>query len=256
MSGYTNDAFWAPNNRDITNFYDTNDEYENMQSQQLDFQTFNNQAGNTYYAPQNQFGTDFPDMLVPDYSKIPTVQNDGFDEPPLLEELEIYPDRIMEKTIAVLNPFRSHSLADDSDFLKEGADLAGPLVFCLALAVCLFVSGNKTPAGYIYGFSIISCLLMYCLLNLMTPSNDIFSLGVVASTLGYCLLPIVTLSFIGIFYTLHGSIGICMAIFCIIWSSLSASRLFVGMSGDSEQRPLIMYPSALVYAVFSLLVVF
>ena len=41
------------------------------------------------------------------------------EEPPLLEELEIYPDRIVQKMLAVLNPFKSHCLTDDADYLNE-----------------------------------------------------------------------------------------------------------------------------------------
>ena len=48
-------------------------------------------------------------------------------EPPLLEELGINAEHILQKTLAVLNPFRATrpEVAGDSD-------LAGPLVFCLA----------------------------------------------------------------------------------------------------------------------------
>ena len=47
-------------------------------------------------------------------------------EPPLLEELGINAEHILQKTLAVLNPFRATrpEVAGDSD-------LAGPLVFCL-----------------------------------------------------------------------------------------------------------------------------
>lgn len=182
--------------------------------------------------------------------------NEEFDEPPLLEELEIYPDRIMEKTLAVLNPFRGHGLADDAEFLTKDTDLAGPVAFCLILAVSLFLSGNRAPFGYIYGLSVISCLLMYSLLSLMTSTTGVFTLSSVASILGYCLLPVVALSVLGIFLSLHSSFGIALAFLAVIWSSLSASRLFVAMSGDGEQRPLIAYPCALVCGVFALLVIF
>lgn len=204
------------------------------------------------YEPQ------YPDILTPDFSQLnnPGDQGTEFDEPPLLEELEIYPDRIMEKTLAVLNPFRSYSLADDADFLSKESDLAGPIAFCLALAVCLFISGNKAPFGYIYGLSVLSCLFMYILLNLMTTNTAIFTLSSVASILGYCLLPIVGFSIIGVFIPLYGIIGIALALMTVFWSSLSASRLFIAMSGDKEQRPLIAYPCALVFGVFALLVLF
>lgn len=237
----------------------------------LDFQSFGDTGPNAYYGtnidnsnmgyskssymetqnvPQN-----YPNIFTPaeNFSDPATTE---FDEPPLLEELEIYPDRILEKTLAVLNPFHSKGLVDDAEFLTQDTDLAGPVAFCLALAVCLFVSGSSTPFGYIYGLSVISCILMYFLLTLMTINSTMFTLTSVASILGYCLLPTVGLSLLRIFFSLHGNIGLCLTILVVLWSSLSASRLFVTISGDDQQRPLIAYPCALVYGVFSLLVVF
>lgn len=179
-----------------------------------------------------------------------------FDEPPLLDELEIYPDRILEKTLAVLNPFHGQSKADDANFLLRDTDIAGPVAFCLGLAVCLFLSGNKAHFGYVYGLSVMSVILMYFLLALMSRSEGVFTLLSVASVLGYCMLPMVVLAGLGIFLSLEGTVGLSLSAVAVIWSALSASRLFVTMSGDAEQRPLIAYPCALVNGVFALLVLF
>ena len=52
-------------------------------------------------------------MFIPDSQPPPSYggtagHTDGFeDEPPLLEELGINPDHIMQKTLTVLNPFRA-----------------------------------------------------------------------------------------------------------------------------------------------------
>jgi len=241
------------------NYYDTEIEYNNLQSQQLDFQSFNDDTTKQYYSQSNNqpyLEPQYPEIFTPSFTEMNNASVQDLDEPPLLEELEIYPDRILEKTLAVLNPFRSHSLADDAEFLAKQTDLAGPVAFCLGLACCLFLSGNKANFGYIYGLSVISCLLMYALLSLMTTATGVFTVTSVASILGYCLLPIVGLSVIGVFSTLDGGFGIVVAILTVIWSSISASRLFVAMSSDNEQRPLIAYPCALVYGVFALLVVF
>ncbi|RZC41132.1 hypothetical protein BDFB_009041, partial [Asbolus verrucosus] len=190
-----------------------------------------------------------------DPSTFPLKNVDFVEEPPLLEELEIYPDRILQKMMAVLNPFKSHGLTDDADYLNKDPDLAGPIFFYLILAMCLFLSGNKAHFGYIYGISVVSCSMMYCLLSLMS-SHNVFSLMTVASILGYSLIPIVGLSVFGMFLSLRGSVGIILATLSVIWSSVSASRLFVAISGDKEQQPLIAYPCALVSAVYVLLVVF
>lgn len=198
-------------------------------------------------------------MLIPaqfdDISKGPSGQ-DEFDEPPLLEELEIFPDRILEKVLAVLNPLRGHGLTDDAEYLTKESDLAGPICFCLLLAISLFLAGKNAHFGYIYGISMISSILMYCLLTLMSSSSSTYTLSTVGSILGYCLIPIVVLSVVGIFFKLSGLIGLILAIIAIIWSSVSASRLFVAVSGDKQQQPLIAYPSMLVYGIFTLLVLF
>lgn len=195
-------------------------------------------------------------MLIPDqYDSVPKG-TDEFDEPPLLEELEIYPDRILEKVLAVLNPLRGHSLADDAEYLTKESDLAGPIMFYLILAVGLFLAGKNAHFGYIYGISMISSILMYCLLSLMSSTNDTFTLSTVGSILGYCLIPIMALSLLGVFFRLSGPIGLILAVVAVIWSSISASRLFVAISGDKQQQPLIAYPCLLVYGVFILLVVF
>ncbi|XP_044742849.1 protein YIPF5 [Chrysoperla carnea] len=249
--------------------FNTETDYNNLQSQQLDFQSFtvgdqngyDQQQPPNYYnqnVPQQQYYSNVPNIFTPE---TPSEMADGgepseFDEPPLLEELEIYPDRILMKTLAVLNPFHSHSIVDDAEFLIKDTDLAGPVAFCLILAVCLFLSGNKANFGYIYGLSVMSCILMYCLLTLMSVTAGVFTLMGVASILGYCLLPIVALSALGVFVSLHNTLGLALAALAVIWSSLSASRLFVSVSGDSSQRPLIAYPCALVCGVFALLVVF
>ena len=177
------------------------------------------------------------------------------EEPPLLEELEIYPDRIVQKMLAVLNPFKSHCLTDDADYLNKDPDLAGPVFFYLILAVSLFLSGNKAHFGYIYGISVVSCLMMYSLLTLMT-SQSVFSVTTVASVLGYSLIPIIALSMFGVFWSLRGLFGAILATMAVVWSSVSASRLFVAISGDKEQQPLIAYPCALVSAVYVLMVIF
>ncbi|XP_050296222.1 protein YIPF5 [Anthonomus grandis grandis] len=229
-------------------------DYQQFSNQQLDFKS--NEEYTAEYANQS-YGQPYPTSFYnPNDYEVPKMGDEDLDEPPLLEELEIYPDRILEKVLAVLNPLRGHSLADDAEYLTKDADLAGPVFFCLALAMLLLLAGKSQSFGYIYGFSTISCVLTYCLLSLMTSAEHAFTLSTVASILGYCLIPIVGLSFLGVFFKLSGTVGIILAAAAVFWASFSASRLFVAVSGDKQQQPLIMYPSALVYGVFVLLVLF
>lgn len=192
-----------------------------------------------------------PTILTPDHSQPyrPPPGADNFeDEPPLMEELGINFDHIVQKTIAVLNPLQQpdHSIMQDTD-------LAGPLVFCLAFGGSLLLSG-KLHFGYIYGIGVVGCLAMYFLLNLMSMTG--VSSGCVISVLGYCLLPMVLLSFSSVLLSLQGLVGIVITALTVLWCSISASKLFVSALEMDQQQLLVAYPCCLVYGVFALLTVF
>jgi len=262
MANYNNPNDYSWQNQTNQNYSFNSSTFPDA-AQTLDFQSFPTEHQNYSYeqtqgsltANNNQYYN--PNIFTPAPivgDTIPEVTD--FDEPPLLDELEIYPERILEKTLAVLNPFHGQSKADDANFLLRDTDIAGPIAFCLALAMCLFLSGNKANFGFVYGLSVMSVILMYFLLSLMSRTEGVFTLLSVASVLGYCMLPMVALAGLGIFLSLDGTLGISVSGVAVFWSALSASRLFVTMSGDAEQRPLIAYPCALVNGVFALLVLF
>lgn len=237
----------------------------------LDFQSFDQNASffpPSAYPPAHQVqGPSIftPDMSIPsgsqtygfgDKSGVADEPNE-FDEPPLLDELEIYPQRILEKSLAVLNPFHAQGLVDNPEYFFKETDLAGPIAFCLTLAACLFVTGSKAQFGYIYGLCVISVVVMYVLITLMCNSSENnVTITAVASILGYSILPIVWLSVIGIFFSLNTTFGIVLAACAIFLSTMSCSRIFCIMTGDSHQRYLLAYPCALVYIIFTLLVLF
>ncbi|XP_073992539.1 protein YIPF5 homolog [Rhodnius prolixus] len=169
-----------------------------------------------------------------------------FDEPPLLEELEIFPDQILQKVKVVLDPFKNDVPMD--------CDLGGPLFFYLCLAFTMFLSGGKLNFGYVYGISVIGCILMYFILKAMTKCDTINVMGV-ASTLGYCILPVVLLSALGVFFYLNNYFGYTLATIAVGWASFAASKIFCTITEDFTQRPLIMYPCALLYGAFTILVI-
>ncbi|KAL0124860.1 hypothetical protein PUN28_006607 [Cardiocondyla obscurior] len=215
-------------------------------NQQFEFQSYEQMPGDYSYGQKS-----FLDPSQSPYSGDLFTQEDyprgtgGFgdeeDEPPLLEELGIDPDRIVQKTLAVLNPFHRKGQIDDANYLLQDSDLAGPVAFCLVLAAFLLLAGSKAHFGYVYGLAMTSCILMYILLSLMSTSGNI-TLSSVASVLGYCLLPMVVLAGLGVFTTLRGLMGLVLAFMAVAWASLSASRLFSTMSGEEDQKLLIAYP--------------
>ena len=170
------------------------------------------------------------------------------DEPPLMEELGINFDHIVQKTMAVLNPLKStdHSIMQDTD-------LAGPLVFGMAFGGSLLLSG-KIQFGYVYGIGLVGCFAMYCLLNLMSLNG--VTAGITVSVLGYCLLPMVMLSFASALLSLQGLVGLVLTLVTVLWCSTSASKLFVSALALDSQQLLVAYPCCLVYGVFALLTVF
>ncbi|XP_073835284.1 yip1 domain-containing 1 [Musca autumnalis] len=261
--------FGGPND-----FYTSGDNSYNFDmpefDQELNFQNFENTPTNVppnfdLNYPPNTNNTGMSSFYDPNaYAPNPYDQNDkgGYkaggggntgnefeDEPPLLEELGINPNHIFQKTLAVLNPMRGA----DQQILQD-TDMAGPLVFCLALGGFLLLSG-KVTFSYIYGIGVMGSIAFYCLLSLMASQANV-TFGAVVSVLGYCLLPMVVLSGVNVLITIQGTIGLIVAGVCILWCSLSASKLFVTAYSMDHQQVLIAYPCALLYGVFALITIF
>lgn len=192
-----------------------------------EMQTSSNQAA--------YFGTDSSDPYA--------------NEPPLMEELEINLEQIIQKTWAVLT-FKN--LNDNKNILHE-PDLAGPLVFLMAFGFLLLLTG-KIQFGYIYGLGTLGCLMIYFVVYLMSPRNLSFMCTV--SVLGYCLLPMVMLSGLSILVNLKATFGIIFSVVAILWCTIGASNLLVTAIEMTDSRLLIAYPCGLFYTVFALLTVF
>lgn len=241
-----NQGGWATST--APNFFDPNASQGFGQEQQ--FQSFDYSTSNTYTntVPSSNTG---PTMFVP--APVPNdMESMGGmteeDEPPLLEELGIDPDAILQKTLNVLNPRRTTDPA-----MLQDTDLAGPLVFCLAFGSFLLLAG-KLQFGAIYGVGLLGCVALFGLLNCMSTNG--VALGVVISVLGYCLLPVVALAGLNVLLSLQGPVGAVLASAAIFWCSWSASKLFVTALAMHHQQPLVAYPCALVYSVFALITVF
>ncbi|XP_072352778.1 protein YIPF5-like isoform X1 [Scyliorhinus torazame] len=189
-----------------------------------------------------------PQEMYTPFGPSPTMYGDTDDEASLLEEIGINFDHIWQKTLTVLNPMKP---ADGS--IMNETDLTGPMVFCLAFGATLLLAG-KVQFGYIYGISVLGCLAMHTLLNLMSVTG--VSCGCVASVLGYCLLPMIILSGCAVLFSLQGVIGIPLALIVIGWCSLSASKMFISTLAMEGQQLLVAYPCALLYGIFALLTVF
>ena len=68
-------------------------------------------------------------------------------------------DHIYQKTVAVLNPWKT----TDSSVVNE-VDLTGPFVFCMALGAAMLMVG-KVQFGYIYGIGAVGVFGMWLLVR-------------------------------------------------------------------------------------------
>jgi len=152
--------------------------------------------------------------------------------------------------VAVLLPAASLNKKD-----MEDSDMAGPIVFCLCLGICLLLRG-KLHLGYIFGFSFSGSFGMYTVLNLMASGNEQLGMYHVFSVLGYCLLPIVMLSAFSIIITLNAMFGYVLSLLAVAWCTYTATRFFEVALAMQHQRYLIAYPVFLVYTCFALITIF
>jgi len=135
-----------------------------------------------------------------------------------------------------------------------------------------YVHSGKPQFNYIYGIALLGSGSIYTLLNLMAEQGiDAFR---VMSVLGYCLLPIVGVGALSIIVTLEyvchvstcrslaltkessGLLGYLVSFLSVLWSTYSASGIFVTVLRMSDQRLLVAYPVALFYGCFALFSVF
>ncbi|ORX45161.1 Yip1-domain-containing protein [Piromyces finnis] len=170
------------------------------------------------------------------------------DEPPLLEELEISFSDIKKKALVVLYPFRKY----DNENMGN-PDLVGPLIFCLIFGSILLLRG-KVNFGYIYGVASLGSIGVHLILNLMSeahlePSNT-------GSILGYCLLPIVVLSAISTFLNPSGTVAKMCCGICLVWSTITATRMFITSLSMKDQIILVAYPILLLYSCFALMALY
>lgn len=185
-----------------------------------------------------------------------TINEEEEDEPPLFEELGIYPHVIKGNALTMMNPFVNDQFAIET-FLAN-IDLPGPIFCCFLFGACLFLAGKVFIFSHLYGLSILSVFGMYGLLKLMCYGQHAHCISVkgVASALGYGLLHLIWLAFIGIFMRLNTFDGFIFATLAIVLSTAGASRILCIMSNLPNKRALIAYPTAMIYILFSFLVAF
>lgn len=175
------------------------------------------------------------------------VDDDPANDPPLLDELGIDLSEIALRTKAVLFPTTQNA------HVMHNIDLAGPFVFCVLLASELLLRG-QVRFTYIYGIGGAGVLGLFALLNLMSTTG--ISLHVTTCVLGYCMLPVCILALFGLVMSPTGLAALFVAALCVFWCAFAASLIFVQIVDMHDQRLLVAYPVALVYAMLALIALF
>eukprot|EP00252_Welwitschia_mirabilis_P015181 TRINITY_DN33406_c0_g1_i1.p1 TRINITY_DN33406_c0_g1~~TRINITY_DN33406_c0_g1_i1.p1 ORF type:complete len:242 (-),score=9.93 TRINITY_DN33406_c0_g1_i1:24-749(-) len=172
------------------------------------------------------------------------------DEPPLLEELGINTRMIWKKTLNLMNPVRVNSN------LHEDADLSGPFLFFLAFGFCQLLAG-KLHFGVILGWLTVASLFIYVVFNMLAGRNGNLDLYRCLSLVGYCMLPMVVFSAVSLFVPHEGYLMFSLAAITVIWCTRACTSLLIAVaSHGDEHRRLVGYACALIYMMFSLIVIF
>ncbi|RRT72748.1 hypothetical protein B296_00026631 [Ensete ventricosum] len=172
------------------------------------------------------------------------------DEPPLLEELGIDTRQIWCKTSSILNPLRVEA------HLHDHADLSGPFLFLMLFGLFQLLAG-KLHFGVLLGWVTVATLFLYAVFNLLAGRSGNLDLHRCLSLVGYCMLPMAIFSAASLFVPRGGVTIFAMAAVLVLWSTRVCTGLLVELAscGD-ELRGLVAYTCCLVYAGFSLLVIF
>ena len=135
-------------------------------------------------------------------------------------------------------------------------DMAGTIVVCVMFGLLLALKG-KIQFGNIYGFGLTGCCMICLLINLLLRNSGVYlELYSTISVMGYSLLPFVFLAGASIFFDLMNVVGVFFAGFIVLWSCVTATRLFEHSLTMRDQKYLIAYPIGLFYCVFVMLTIF
>lgn len=213
----------------------------------------------------NSTSANFPmrSSLSPRANRTEFISNDIFYEcstdlePPLLEELEIYPQIILEKVKFMLNPLKQ--CRKSCEEFRTDFDLPAPIFFSLLLACCIFLMGKEVTFQHVYLLCVLSVFGLYGLIQLIKSDTDEKSIAAkfVASVLGYGLVHTLWLAFLRLFIHLDNIGGILLVAFSVYLSTLGTSRIIAAAMSDNNNRiTLIAFPIALIYSLFALFVIF
>lgn len=169
---------------------------------------------------------------------------------PLLHELGIDFNSICMESRVIFEVFNKTT----KYFNCKTAGIAGPLIFSLCYSLFLMVNG-KIHFGYIYFLSLVSNIFIYSLLNVLAESHINFLESF--SVMGYSQIPVTVFSFFNIFlkYT-PVPVQLALGVVFALWSSATASLIFVKFLEIDQLFYIVAYPLFLIYFCFVLIAIF
>lgn len=171
-------------------------------------------------------------------------------DPPLLQELGIDFGSIFMESRVIFEVFNRTT----KYFNCKTAGNTGPLLFSLCYSLFLMLSG-KIHFGYIYFLSLVSNIFMYALLNVLAEAQISFLESF--CVMGYSQIPVTVFAFLNIFlrYT-PVPMQLALGVFFALWSSATASLIFVKFLEIDQLFYIVAYPLFLIYFCFVLIAIF
>lgn len=207
------------------------------------------------YSPPNHTFELPAEWLGGDEARDPIAADPNGGEPPLLDELEVYPRLILDKVRIMLNPLKQSSAACRS--FEADFDLVGPMMVSLCFGGCMFVLGKRMTFQHVYVLCMVSVVFVHQLLVRMEyAKGNAVGVKLVASVLGYGLVHMLWLIVLGAFVRLSTVSGLALTALAVYCAALGTGRIFTATRNQPKKLTLIAVPLALIYCLFALFVVF
>ena len=161
-----------------------------------------------------------------------------------MSELEIDLSKVFQKFLVVLT---QRGMQENN--IAAYDDMAGPVLVLIVFALSFLLRG-RVEFGNIYGFGLSGCCGIYFIMNLMAHKGQYVELYTCLSVLGYALTPFVVLAYLSIFIAMNNAVGYAVCALFVLWSTVTAARLFEYSLDMEDKKYLIAYPIVLFYAIF------
>lgn len=170
-------------------------------------------------------------------------EEQGEDNKPLLEELDIDLKDIYYKVRCVLMPMPS--LGYNRQVVRDNPDFWGPLAVVLLFSM-ISIYGQFRVVSWIITIWIFGSLIIFLLARVLGGE---VSYGQVLGVIGYSLLPLIVIAPLLLFIGGLELLSMAIKLLGVFWAAYSAASLLVGDEFKTK-KPLLIYPIFLLYIYF------